>query len=319
VLGRWSDKPQIQPVTSSDIWQKNRSAIGFMLLAMTAFVFNDMSAKLASEELPTGQIILVRGLIATPLIILIAWWQGAFRHPALLFHKTVWLRTLGEVLATAMYLTALFNMPIANATAILQTVPLATTAAAALILREKVGIRRWLAITLGFAGVLLIVRPGSDGFTIWSLLALGAVGALLLRDLSSRVLPPAIPALGITALSTVAITLLGGVMSLSGDWQPISLQSYLYLCAAAVLLLSAHYFILYAMRHGELSVVAPFRYAIMLWAIVIQIVVFGLWPDLPTLAGSAILVATGLYTLYRERVVGQQQDTPPIAGHPPYR
>jgi len=237
----------------------------------------------------------------------------------LLFHKTVGWRTLGEILATAMYLTALFNMPIANATAILQTVPLATTAAAALILRENVGIRRWAAIVIGFAGVLLIVRPGSDGFTVWSLFALGAVGAILLRDLTSRILPPEIPALGITALSAVAVTVLGAVMSQFDEWKPVSPQAYLYLSGSAIFLLGGYYFILQAMRSGEISAIAPFRYTILLWAILIQIAVFGIWPDLPTLAGSAILVATGLYTLYRERLVGQERNRPPIAGQTPFR
>jgi drug/metabolite transporter (DMT)-like permease len=306
-------------MTPPDTRQNNRTAIMLMLLAMAGFIFNDAAAKLASAELETGQIIFVRGLIASPIIILIAWWQGAFRQPALLFHRTVGWRTLGEVMATAMYLTALFNMPIANATAILQTVPLATTAAAALILRENVGIRRWAAIALGFAGVLLIVRPGSDGFTVWSLFALGAVGAILLRDLSSRILPPEIPALGITALSAVAVTVLGAVMSQFDEWKPVSPEAFFYLFGSAIFLLGGYYFILQAMRCGEISAIAPFRYTILLWAILIQVVIFGIWPDLPTLAGSSILVATGLYTLYRERTVGQDRGKPPIAGQTPYR
>ena len=302
-----------------DTRPNNRAAIMLMLLAMAAFIFNDMAAKLASAQLETGQIIFVRGLIASPIIILIAWWQGAFRHPSLLFHKTVGYRTIGEIMSTGLYLTALFNMPIANATAILQTVPLATTAAAAMILREQVGIRRWAAIAFGFAGVLLIVRPGSDGFTVWSLFALTAVAAILLRDLSSRILPPNIPALGIMALSAVAVTVLGAGMSVFGEWKPVTQEAFFYLFGSAIFLLCGYYFILQAMRSGEISAIAPFRYTILLWAIVIQIIVFGIWPDLPTVAGSAILVATGLYTLYRERIVSRERGVAPIASQPPHR
>jgi drug/metabolite transporter (DMT)-like permease len=297
----------------------NRAAIVFMLLAMAAFIFNDSAAKLASADLETGQIIFVRGLIASPIIILLAWIQGAFRQPGRLFHRTVRLRTLGELLATGLYLTALFHMPIANSTAILQTVPLATTAAAALILGEAVGIRRWAAIALGFAGVLLIVRPGSEGFNVWSLFALAAVGAILLRDLTSRVLPADIPALGIIALSSVAVTTLGAVMSQFGEWRQITSETFVYLCASGFFLIGGYYFILLAMRTGEISAIAPFRYTILLWAILIQILIFGVWPDLPTIAGSAILVATGLYTLYREQVVLGPRGEPPIAGQPPHR
>ncbi len=291
-----------------DSRSSDRSAILFMLAAMAGFIFNDTAAKLASAELATGQIIFVRGLIASPLIIALAWWQGAFRHIGLLRHKMVAWRTAGEVIATALYLTALFNMPIANATAILQTVPLATAAGAALLLGEKVGIRRWSAIVIGFAGVLLIVRPGSAGFTVWSLFALAAVGAILLRDLSSRVLPPGAPVLGVASLSAVAVTGLGAAMAAFGEWRPVSAQAFAWLTASAVFLLAAYSFILMAMRAGEVSLVAPFRYTILLWAIVIQIVVFGVWPDAPMLAGSAILVAMGLYTFYRERSIAERGD-----------
>ncbi len=297
----------------------NRKAIMLMLLAMAAFVFNDAATKLASEELGTGQIILVRGLIASPIIIAAALWQGAFRNPAFLVHRAVTLRMIGEVVATGLYLTALFNMPIANATAILQTVPLATTAAAALILRETVGIRRWTAIAIGFAGVLMIVRPGSEGFNGWSLFALASVGAILLRDLSSRVLPANIPAMGAIALSSVMVTALGALMTLFGDWRPISPDNLLYLCISGFFLIGGYYFMLEAMRTGEISAIAPFRYTILLWAIVIQIVLFGAWPDWLTMLGSAILVATGIYTLYRERVVSGDSGEPPIAAQPPHR
>lgn len=291
------------PVNSIQAGAINRTAIVFMLLAMACFIFNDMMAKLASDDLGTGQVIFIRGLIASPVMVLIAWWKGAFREFARIVHKTVLWRTAGEVTATALYLTALFNMPIANATAILQTVPLATTAGAALLLGERVGFRRWSAIAIGFAGVLLIVRPGSDGFTIWSLFALGSVGAILLRDLSSRILPRNTPVLGVAALSAVSVTVLGGIMVLFGEWRPVSAGSLLYLTGSAFFLLGAYNFILLAMRSGDVSLVAPFRYTILLWAIVIQIVVFGIWPDTLTLTGSAVLVAMGLYTLYRERIV----------------
>ena len=280
-----------------------------MLAAVAGFIFNDTAAKLASAELATGQIIFLRGLIASPLIIVLAWWQSALLQVRHLRHKWVLWRTAGEVAATALYLTALFNMPIANATAILQTVPLATVAGAALILGERVGIRRWSAVLIGFAGVLLIVRPGSDGFNIWSLFALAAVGAILLRDLSSRVLPAGTPVLGIASLSAVAVTGLGAVMVTFGEWRPVSALALFYLAISAVFLLAAYSFILMAMRAGEVSLVAPFRYTILLWAIVIQIIVFGVWPDAPMLAGSAILVAMGLYTLYRERLVASDRAT----------
>ncbi len=282
-----------------------RRGIFFMLAAMAAFIFNDTCVKLASEDLPTGQIIFIRGLIATPLILLLAWQRGALARPSALLHWPVFWRTVGEMSATVLYLSALFNMPIANANAILQTAPLLTTAAAALFLGESVGMRRWSAIAIGFAGVLLIVRPGFEGFSAWSLVALAATCAMVLRDLSSRVLPAEVSTLAVTALTTICVMMLGGILSLFDDWQPLATSDFVYLIGAAVFLTAAYIFIIAAMRAGDVSLIAPFRYSIMVWAILIQVIVFGLWPDGLMLAGSAVLVVTGVYVFARERAVAR--------------
>ena len=277
--------------------------IFFMLAAMAAFIFNDTCVKLASEDLPTGQIIFIRGLIATPLVLLLAWQRGALVRPAKLLHRSVFWRTIGEMTATVLYLSALFHMPIANTNAILQTSPLLTTAGAALFLGEKVGVRRWTTIVIGFAGVLLIVRPGFEGFTAWSLAALAGSIAMVLRDLSSRVLPADVPTLAVTVITTICVMILGGAMSLFADWKPLAVTDFAYLGGAAVFLTAAYIFIIAAMRTGDVSLVSPFRYSIMVWAIIIQVIVFGAWPDGLTLAGSAVLVATGIYMFARERAV----------------
>lgn len=276
-----------------------------MLAAMAAFIFNDTCVKLASEDLPTGQIIFIRGLISTPLVLLLAWQRGALVRPAVLLHRSVIWRTIGEMVATVLYLSALFHMPIANATAILQTSPLLTTAAAALFLGESVGVRRWSAITIGFAGVLLIVRPGFEGFSVWSLAALAGTFAMVLRDLSSRALPAEIPTLAVTVITTICVMMLGGAMSLFADWEPLEIIDLAYLAGAAVFLTAAYIFIIAAMRVGDVSLVSPFRYSILIWAIVIQVIVFGAWPDGLTLAGSAVLLATGVYMFARERTVAR--------------
>lgn len=284
-------------------FSENSRGILLMLGASAGFILNDTCVKLASDDLSIPQIIIVRSLIALPVVVLVGVQQGAFANLWTMTERFFLIRAVGEIGATAFYLTALAHMAIANSTAIMQIVPLAATAAAALLLGEKVGLRRWSAITVGLAAVLLIIRPGLAGFDSWSLLALVAVVFVVMRDLASRMLPPETHPLTVSCLSLAAMVPLGLVMLPFSFWGALSERSLL-LCAGSGLFLSAAYvMVTQAMRHGEMAVVSPFRYAIMPLAVIIQIVVFSVWPDALTLIGSAILVATGLYTLYRERKV----------------
>jgi drug/metabolite transporter (DMT)-like permease len=282
---------------------ENYLGILYMVAAGTGFVVNDTLVKLASEELPIPQIIVIRSLMALPPVLLFCWHQGFFRNLVEVGDRFLWLRTLGEIGGTATFLTALAHMHIASISAIAQLTPLAVTAAAALLLGEKVGIRRWSAILIGFLAVLLIVRPGTASFSVWSLLALICVGFVVLRDLSSRAMAPATHPLTVTVISLATLIPLGFAMSVWEPWVMPTPRALACCLGSAIALSFAYVLIVEAMRHGEVSVVAPFRYVVLVWAIVIQIAVFAVWPDAPTLIGSAILVATGLYTVYRERKV----------------
>lgn len=285
---------------------ENSRGILLVLGASVCFILTDTCVKLASADLSIGQIIVVRSLISLPVVALIAMQVGAFGNVAWLKERVLWLRSAGELGATLCYLTALARIDIANATAVLQLIPLAVTGAAAIFLGEKVGIRRWTAIVIGLGAVILIIRPGLEGFSVWSLAAVATVGFVALRDLCSRRLPPATHPLAVACLSLLLMIPLGLLMLPFSFWAELTTRGLL-LCAASGLLLAAAYvMITQAMRHGEIAVVSPFRYVILLFAIVVQIVVFAVWPDALTLLGGAILVATGLYTLYRERQVNDQ-------------
>ncbi len=136
-----------------------------MMAAMAAFVFNDASMKALSDEFPLFQAIFLRGLLTSVLMGILAWRLGVFRFR---FTKSDWLliaiRATAEVIGTYFFVTAIFNMPLANATAILQALPLTVALAGAVFLGEAVGWRRMAAILVGFVGVLLIVQPGAEGF-----------------------------------------------------------------------------------------------------------------------------------------------------------
>ncbi|MEJ6784619.1 DMT family transporter [Aminobacter sp. Piv2-1] len=278
----------------------------FMVIAMAAFTFNDTLTKLAAQSANIGQILLVRGLFASALIAVLAWHQGALKGVRDYLHPMVLLRLFAEIFATLSFLSALPHLPLANISAVLQALPLAVTMGAALFLGEGVGWRRWLAIAVGFSGVLIIVRPGFEGFNVFSLLALVSVGFCALRDLATRQIPSHVPSLFVSTATSIAVTLTGAATLVPfGGWAPMSGDVVGYVAGAAVLLLFGYQFVIMAMREGEVSFIAPFRYTALIWAISLSIVVFGDIPDLPMIAGASLIVASGLYSLYRERVVGK--------------
>ncbi|MEI5679366.1 MULTISPECIES: DMT family transporter [unclassified Mesorhizobium] len=278
----------------------------FMVVSMAGFTCNDALIKLASMHMNFGQVILVRGLFATALITLLAWHQGALKMPRLIFHPMIGLRVLGELGGTIFFLIALQHLPIANVSAVLQALPLAVTMGAALFLGEGVGWRRWLAIVAGFAGVMIIVRPGFEGFNIFALSALVSVAFCALRDLATRRLPPHVPSLLVSAVTATVIMLCGAVLITPlGGWTPMEFEYVALLGLAAVLVLFGYQFVIMSMRTGDISFIAPFRYTALLWAIVLGYLIFGDVPDIAMIVGANIIVGSGLYTLYREQVAGK--------------
>ncbi len=282
----------------------------YMMVSMAAFVLNDTLVKSVSGQVELFQVLLIRGIVATTLIALVAWRMKAlFVRIAPGDRKILALRLVGELGGTLCFLTALFNMPIANATAILQAMPLAVTLAAAWFLGEAVGWRRYLAISVGFVGVLIIVRPGSEGFTVYSLWALASVGFITLRDLATRRLTRETPSIFVTLCTAFAITLMGAVGCIGGAWQPVTGEVLIYLSLAAVLLLVGYVFSVMTMRVGEIAFVSPFRYSILIWALLLGVFVFGEFPDTLSLIGAAIVVGTGTYTFYREQRLARKART----------
>lgn len=207
---------------------------------------------------------------------------------------------------TVLFLGALAHLPLANATAVLQAVPLAVALGAALYLGERVGWRRWTAILIGFCGVLLIVRPGLAGFNAYTLMVVGAVIFAAVRDLATRRIVATVPSLTISALTALTVTLTGLVLIVPlGGWTPMDASVVVILMAAAGFLFAGYLFIVMAMREGDIGFVAPFRYTALLWALILGLAFFGEFPDTATLAGAAIVVGTGIYTLYRESRPGR--------------
>lgn len=279
-----------------------------MSVSMAGFTLNDTLVKAASAEMNMGQIMFIRGMFATLLVLMLAWQQGALSNLRAALHPMVGLRAFGELGGTVFYLIALAHLPLANVSAVFQALPLAVTMAAALFLGETVGWRRWAAIAVGFVGILIIVRPGLEGFTIYSVYTLVCVGFCALRDLATRRIPQNVPSLYVSTITAVIVTVFGAVLiGPMGGWSPVSGNALLLLLGASVLLLFGYQFIILSMRNGQVSFVAPFRYTGLIWAVLMGILVFADLPDLPTLVGASLVVGSGLYTLYRERIVGRRK------------
>lgn len=280
----------------------------YMAIGMASFTFNDATVKFVAEHMNMGQVMLVRGSIATILIIALAWHNGMLIPLRQALHRMTVLRVIGEVVGTVSFLVALVHVPLALTSAILQALPLVVTMGAAMFFGEPVGWRRWVAIAVGFTGVLIIVRPGNDGVSPYIFLVVITVIFAALRDLATRKVPKAIPVLMISALTSVGVSLAGVAMiGPLGGWTPMTLTNTLLLTLAACCVIVAYHFIILAMREGEISFVAPFRYTSLIWAIVLGFLFFGDLPDLPMINGSIIVIGSGLYTLYRERTVNRMK------------
>ena len=281
----------------------NARGILLMCGSMLAFTVNDSFMKAATKTVPLFQAITLRGLVATVALLIIARaTTGGFDLiPAGRDRRVIALRSLAEVAATALFLTALMHMPLANLSAILQALPLAVTLGAALWLKEPIGWRRMSAIAVGFIGVLLIVRPGTDGFDHWSLMGLASVACVVVRDLSTRTLSRATPSAAVAVWASVAVTVMGLAGVALQGWQPLDLTEAAKIGCASLALVVGYLLAVMVMRVGDIGVVAPFRYTSLLWAIVLGWMLFGSLPDGLTLIGAGIVVATGLYTLARER------------------
>ena len=273
-----------------------------MMASMACFTVNDVLIKLTGGAVPLGQLLFLRGALSIGLILICARWLGRI---SLDLPRRDWarigLRSIAEVGAAFFFISALLNMPIANVTAILQALPLTVAVAAALVYAEPLGWRRMVAIGIGFVGVVLIVRPGAEGFSVWSLYALGAVACVTLRDLATRRLSAAVPTMSVTLMAAVTMSVFFGLYSLTEPWVALDARLVTLIVGASVLIIGAYWFSVQVMRQGDIGFIAPFRYTGLVFALVLGLVVFGDWPDVLTLLGAGIVVATGLFTLWRER------------------
>jgi drug/metabolite transporter (DMT)-like permease len=291
----------------------NARGIAAMLGCMFCFVASDTIIKIVGRDLAVGQIMFMRGVFATLIMGTIVFATGTHRQiRSVISLPIVQLRTFAEAAATLLFFTGLMRLPFADAAAIGQVTPLAVTAGAALFLNEPVGWRRWLATLVGFVGVLIIIKPGTSAFNWAALFIVACVFFVVVRDLTTRLISNAAPAAVLVFLSVAAVTVAGIVMKPFEIWHAPTLGQVAGLALSAVGVSAGYYGAIIAMRSGEISVVSPFRYVVMLYAMFWSFFIFGEIPDRTTWLGVSIVIAAGLYTVYREHV--RRRDVASVVG-----
>ncbi|MEP5730023.1 MAG: DMT family transporter [Sulfitobacter sp.] len=279
-----------------------------MVLAMFGFALEDMMIKLLADAISVGQILFMLGIGGSIVFGAVVIFQGQPLWSRDMFSTTIALRALGEMIGSICFVSAFVLTSISSASAILQATPLVVTLGAALFLNEPVGWRRWSAILVGLFGVLLIIRPGLDSFEVLSLLAVGGVFCLAIRDLATRKVPASVSSMQLSFLGFVVIIPAGAALLLATGSivvKPNTTEWGIFGLTLGIGLF-AYYAIVAAMRVGEVSFVTPFRYTRLLFALVIGVAVFEESPDTLTLVGAFIIVASGIYTIWRERRLSVQ-------------
>lgn len=281
----------------------------FMVLAMLGFAIEDafFKAATATDDVSAGVGTMLFGVFGTGFFVLYAMWIKEPLVRRAYVEGPLLIRSAFEILGRLFFALSLAFAPLSTTSAILQAAPLVVTLGAALVLKEKVGLRRWMAMSVGFVGVLMIVRPTPSGFDATATFAvLGMIG-FAGRDLMTRASPPEVSATQLGILGFLMVFIAGVVITLF-EPAPLaapSLPALALLAGTGLAGLIAYSALTKAMRTGEVSVVAPFRYARLLIALVFAYLIFGERPDALTLIGATLIVSSGVYTLVRSgRKVG---------------
>ena len=274
-------------------------SVALMTAGCLLLTLNDAVMKLLSGDYPPGEMIFVRGVFMAIPIALLAHRAGGLHVLRVTNVRGQLLRAMTLVASVFLFITSLRYLPLADAVALTFAGPLMMTAVAPWALGERVGWRRRCAVAAGFAGVLIMLTPGQEGLRWAALLPLGAAFFEAARDIVTRRLVVTESSVSLTACSAALVTL-GGLATAGHGWQPMSAGDAALLALAGCCMGAALFLMTEAFRHAEATLVAPFRYSSVLWAMLVGVVVWGDWPSPTMLAGAGLVVGSGLYILHRE-------------------
>ena len=286
----------------------NLRGIFFMTLAMAGFALEDLIIKMLSDFMPVSQILIYVGTLATILLSIIS---KIKKIPvitrAIFCNKALIFRTFMDMFGAVFIVSAISLIPLSTVSSILQVAPLLVTLGSALIFKENVGWRRWTAVFTGFIGVILILKPGLNGFQLSTLLAMVGVVFLALRDLATRRIGENVPSMTVSIYAFTA-TIIGGVIVLpfNGDFIILNGSQLLLVLASSLVACFAYLTLVLATRAGDISIIAPFRYTRLIFALALAVFILNERPDALTLIGAFMIIASGCYTFWRENVKKSQ-------------
>ena len=275
-----------------------------MIIAMGCLTLTDMLIKIVSQTLPTGQVMIFYGVGA-----LVVFWgllriKGESIQLSPLTNPAVIWRNVGDLIAMNSMFLALVYVPLSTIGAVIQAVPLIVTAAAALFLGEKVGLKRVSAIFIGFLGTLLIIQPGATTFDITATLVLIAAIGMALRDIATKLVRENFSTLLLSFYSCFLFIFSGSILLIiKGDPSVPGLENIFILTAMIVAGCLGFFFMTEAVRLGDMSVVIPFRYTRLLFSMAAGILILGEQVNAIMLIGSALTILSGLYIWHREIVM----------------
>jgi drug/metabolite transporter (DMT)-like permease len=284
------------------------SGIAAMLAATATFVIGDSFMKLVIGDLPPFEVLFLRSIAASLACAVLLEVRGEWRAISGVLELRALLRAAAETLCTLCYVVALAHMPIADVIAILQTVPLIVILGAALLLRERIGPPRIALVVVGFAGALMVAQPGPTGVSLPALLAFGAALMGAARDLIGRSVPPRIPVTVVNCATMLMMIMAAGAMSLGREtWIAPTGRHLAFIGFAGLFVAFGHVGLLLAYRLGRPASVAPFFYSFALWGVMSGLIVWGALPNALTLAGIALIVASGIALVVLDRRSGHEE------------
>ena len=281
----------------------NIAGAAWITAAMALFACEDALLKASASGIPVGQVLILFGLGGGLVFAILARRNGDRLFSRDIVSKPMLVRAVFEVFGRLFFTLAYVLTPLSSVTVILQAAPLVVVAAAALLFGEQVGWRRWTAIAIGLTGVVVVLQPGLDSFSALSLLALLGMIGFAGRDLASRMAPATLSVAVLGFHGFLAMVIAGSLISF---WwaQPLVVprpQDGMLIALACVIGAIAYGCLMKAMRTGEVSAVAPFRYTRLLFGVALGVLVFAETLTVPMMVGSGIIVLAGLFILWRGR------------------